>query len=48
MDKKIEALIQYKVDIKSKTFEFKALEFNGIPQNMIMYTGLISKMYGEK
>ena len=47
MDKKIEALLQYKVDIKSNTFEFHALEFNGIPQNVIVYSALISKMYGE-
>lgn len=42
-DKEIEALIQYKVNEDS--FKFSALEFNGIPQNMFMYSGLISKMY---
>lgn len=41
--KKIEALIQYKVN--EDTFKLNALEFNGIPQNMFMYSGLINKMY---
>lgn len=42
-EKEIEALIQYKVN--GDTFEFNALEFNEIPQNMFMYSGLINKMY---
>lgn len=42
-EKEIEAIIQYKVN--KDTFEFNALEFNEIPQNMFMYFGLINKMY---
>jgi len=42
-EKEVEALIQYKVD--GDYFELNALEFNGVPQNMFMYSGLIDKMY---
>ena len=45
-DKEIEALLQYEVNADD-TFDFNALEFNGIPQNEVMYNALIIKMYDE-
>lgn len=42
-EKEIEALIQYRVN--GESFKLNALEFNGIPQNMFMYSVLINKMY---
>ncbi|MGL6168537.1 MAG: hypothetical protein ACRC0Y_09645 [Fusobacteriaceae bacterium] len=43
-EKEVEILIQYKVN-KDDSFEFNALEFNEIPQNFLMYSGLLKKMY---
>lgn len=45
-DKTIKMLLQYKVD--GNNFELQALEFNGIPQNLFIYSALMTKMLGEK
>lgn len=41
--KETNILLQYKVS--NSSFEFNALEFNGIPQNIFIYNALIEKMY---
>lgn len=41
--KETNILLQYKV--KDNSFEFNALEFNDIPQNIFIYNALIEKMY---
>lgn len=43
-DKKVRATIQFAVDLKKKTFEFYALEFNGVPQSNFIAMGLLYKM----
>ena len=40
--KEVEALLQFFVD--DETFQYIALEFNGIPQNNLIAMGLLSKM----
>jgi len=45
LDKEIEMLLQFK--IIGDTFEYNALEFNGIPQDNLMYFALIEAMYEE-
>lgn len=45
MDSTVDMLLQYRVDRDSESFELQAFEMNGIPQNMLMYTGLLSAMY---
>lgn len=42
--KRVKVSLQYKVN-KDDSFEFNALEFNEIPQNLLMYAGLLEKMY---
>ena len=37
--------LQYKIN--GNTFEFNALEFNGVPQDMFIYGVLIKKIYEE-
>lgn len=43
-DKKVDLLIQYKIN-SDDSFELNSMELNEIPQNMLMYMGLIEKMY---
>lgn len=43
-DKKVNLAIQYKLN-PDGTFEFNAMELNEIPQNLIMYSTLLEKMY---
>lgn len=45
-EKEINVRLQYKYNT-DRTFEFKALEFNEIPQNQLVYTVLMSKMYED-
>lgn len=45
MDSTVDVLLQYRVDADTGQFELQAFEMNGVPQNMIMYSGLISAMY---
>jgi hypothetical protein len=40
--KQVRATYQFRVD--GETFQFNALEFNGIPQNMLMSLALLNKM----
>ena len=42
-DKPVRALLQYKLN-QDETFEFNALEFNGVPQNNLIAMGLLEKM----
>lgn len=44
--KNTNVLIQYKL-INDSSFKFYALEFNGVPQNMLTYTALMNSMYAE-
>ena len=46
-DKEVDMVLQYNVDSEKQTFEFGALEFNGIPQNVFMAGGLLSNMCDE-
>ncbi len=46
-EKPVTSLIQFLVSDDLDTFEFNALEFNGVPQNTIMAVGLLSKMCEE-
>ena len=41
-DKEVEASLQFLVN--SETFEYNALEFNGVPQNNFVAMGLLNKM----
>jgi len=43
--KKAKAILQFKVDTEKKTFEIEAFEINDVPQNMLMLSALIAKMY---
>ncbi len=45
MDSTVDMLLQYRVDRESGVFELQAFEMNDVPQNMIMYNGLLSAMY---
>jgi hypothetical protein len=45
MDSTVDMLLQYRVDRESGTFELQAFEMNDVPQNMLMYNGLLSAMY---
>lgn len=47
MDSTVEVLLQYRVDADTGEFELQAFEMNDVPQNMIMYSGLLSAMYNE-
>jgi len=43
--KKAKAILQFKVDTEKDTFEINALEINDVPQNMLMLSALVKKMY---
>lgn len=45
-EKDIRMALQYKIN--GNKFELNALEFNDIPQNLLMYGALIEKMYEKK
>jgi|GEM_PF-4303842 len=45
MDSTVDVLLQYRVDADTGGFELQAFEMNDVPQNMIMYAGLLSAMY---
>ena len=47
MEKEVEALIQFKVDLSNSTFEVNAFEMNGIAQNQFMINALIEKIYED-
>lgn len=43
-DKKVRALIQFAVDSKRDAFKFQALEYNGVPQPVLVAAGLFATM----
>ena len=45
-NKNVNVLMQYKVNTDN-SFELKALEFDGVPQNLIVYNALIESMYNK-
>ncbi len=45
MDKPVEAVLQFEVNRRLGTFEVRALEFNGVPQNRFVQIGFLEKMY---
>ena len=45
MDKPVEAALQFEVNRRLGTFEVRALEFNGVPQNRFVQIGFLEKMY---
>ena len=45
MDSTVDVLLQYRVDTDTGGFELQAFEMNDVPQNMVMYAGLLSAMY---
>lgn len=45
MDKEVDALLQYKISDGNTSFEYSALELNGVPQSNLIYLGLIESMY---
>lgn len=45
MDKEVDALLQYTVSKDNTSFEYSALELNGVPQSNLIYLGLIESMY---
>jgi hypothetical protein len=45
MDKEVDALLQYKISEDNTSFEYSALELNGVPQSNLIYFGLIESMY---
>ena len=47
MGKTVKTVLQFKVDPGDGTFETSALEINGVPQNMLMLTAFVEKMYGS-
>jgi hypothetical protein len=46
-ERPVNATMQFIINKKKGTFEFKALEFNSVPQMNIMALGLIKKMCQE-
>ena len=44
-DKEVEALVQFFVDHDKGRFEYHACEFNGIPQNEVIFWALLEKVY---
>lgn len=47
MEKEVNAALQFKIDKENNSFEVYALEFNGVPQNLLMKATLIEKMFGD-
>ena len=47
MNKDIDCVIQYLVSPNKKQYEFYAMEFNGIPQNKLIYVSLIKAVESE-
>ena len=45
MDKPVEAVLQFQINRRLGTFEVRALEFNGIPQNLLVQAAFLEKMY---
>jgi hypothetical protein len=45
MGSTVDMLLQYRVYRDAESFELQAFEMNDVPQNMIMYNGLLSAMY---
>ena len=45
MDKPVEAALQFEINRRLGTFEVRALEFNGIPQNGLVQIGFLEEMY---
>ncbi len=45
MEKEVEAVLQFEVNPRAKTFEVRALEYNGIPQNGLEQLGFLAKMF---
>jgi len=41
----VNCALQFMVDTKNGIFQVQALEFNGVPQNQVMITALLTKMY---
>ena len=45
MDKEVDAVLQYTVSKDNTSFDYSALELNGVPQSNLIYLGLIESMY---
>jgi len=45
LDKEVEAVVQFLVDAEDGSFEYYACEFNGIPQNNLIFWALLEKIY---
>lgn len=45
VDKEVDALLQYTISEDNTSFEYSALELNGVPQSTLIYLGLIESMY---
>jgi hypothetical protein len=43
-EKQVNALVQFVVNPGKNTFEFSAMEFNGVPQNALLANALLEKM----
>jgi hypothetical protein len=46
LDKTVDAFLQFEVYPDKQTFEVRALEFNGVPQNNLIKLALLAKMLG--
>jgi hypothetical protein len=44
-EKDVICALQFLVDTKNGVFQVQALEFNSVPQNQLMITALLTKMY---
>jgi hypothetical protein len=47
VEKKVKALIQFKVDKNNNSFEVNAVEFNEVPQSIFITNGLLESMCNE-
>lgn len=45
LNKEVDAVLQFEVHRKAGTFEVRALEFNGVPQNRLIQAVLLTKMF---
>jgi hypothetical protein len=47
MGKTVKTFLQFKVDPGDEAFEINGFEIDGVPQNMVMLTAFVEKMYGS-
>jgi hypothetical protein len=45
LEKEVEAVVQFFVDAEDGSFEYNACEFNGIPQNNLIFWAMLEKIY---